>query len=134
MFKKFFLTAIISLSFLPVSGFAVITSKDLLNYCTTYVQIRDNVYKGAQDNEAGVETGICLAYVVGIINMDTLVAQSTDKGKQSDDGWALCLPENITGDQSANAVLKYLHDNPDEVNTSSATMVVKALRSAYPCK
>jgi hypothetical protein len=134
MLKRLFLVFILSLGLVPVSAFAAITSKDLLDYCTTYVQIRENVYKGTPDNEAGVETGICLAYIVGIINMDTLVAESSKKeGDTSTGGWALCLPDDITGDQSADAVLKYLHANPDEVNTASAVMVVKALRAAYPC-
>lgn len=134
MLKRLLLVSILILGLTPISAFAAITSKDLLDYCTTYVQIRDNVYKGTPDNETGVETGICLAYIVGIINMDSLVAQSTKKEDDtSTTGWALCLPDDITGDQSADAVLKYLHDNPSEVNTASAVMVVKALRAAYPC-
>ena len=135
MFKKLLLTGIVMLSFVPVSGYALITSKDLLDYCTTYVQVRDHTYTGKEDNETGVETGICLAYVVGVINMDTFVAESNKKEVQTETGgWALCLPDDVTGDQSADAVLKYLHDNPAEVNTPTAAMVVKALRSAYPCK
>lgn len=134
MFKRFLLIFSLALALTPMTSFATITSKDLLDYCTTYVQIRDNVYKGTPDNEAGVETGICLAYIVGIINMDSLVAESSTKdGETAKGGWALCLPDDITGDQSADAVLKYLHNNPDEVNTSTAVMVVKALRDAYPC-
>ncbi|MFN7097131.1 MAG: Rap1a/Tai family immunity protein [Gammaproteobacteria bacterium] len=134
MFKRFFMVSIIALCLTPLTSFATITSKDLLDYCTTYVQIRENLYKGTPDNEAGIETGICLAYIVGIINMDSLVAESSTKeGETAKGGWALCLPDDITGDQSADAVLKYLHDNPNEVNTSTAVMVVKALRAAYPC-
>lgn len=47
--------------------------------------------------------------------------------------FAYCIPNNVTRNQTALVVSKYLADNPDKLNYSSAELVVAALHRAWPC-
>ena len=45
-----------------------------------------------------------------------------------------CMPNNVTRNQAALVVSKYLADNPDKLNKPEVTLVVDAFHKAWPCQ
>ncbi|MNR61896.1 hypothetical protein D3C85_1837700 [compost metagenome] len=45
-----------------------------------------------------------------------------------------CLPGNVTNSQMVRIVVKYLKDNPKNLNEGRTGLVWSALKDAYPCK
>jgi len=50
------------------------------------------------------------------------------------EGITFCAPNNVTGEQIGDIVMKYLYNNPAERNDVASTLVSRALTQAYPCK
>ncbi|MNJ01850.1 hypothetical protein D3C73_1616130 [compost metagenome] len=45
-----------------------------------------------------------------------------------------CVPTTVTYAQLVRVVVKYLQDNPKDLNKGRMTLVWQALMDAYPCK
>jgi Rap1a immunity proteins len=55
------------------------------------------------------------------------------------DGWLLagrsiCAPADATVGEYAAVVTKYLEDHPEELHLSPASLVIRAVNHAWPCK
>lgn len=46
----------------------------------------------------------------------------------------MCPPPEITNEQMARIVVKYLQESPEVLHLDAATLTFSALRTAYPCK
>lgn len=46
----------------------------------------------------------------------------------------MCPPPEITNEQMARIVVKYLQQNPEVLHLDATALTVSALRTAYPCK
>ena len=44
-----------------------------------------------------------------------------------------CLPEGVTPEQLKEVVIKYLEENPENMEFSSPPLIVAAFSDAYPC-
>ena len=68
---------------------------------------------------------ICLAYMVGIIE-GYYSARPTPA--------AFCYPSEVTGEQAARVVNKYLRDHPERLHRRSVQLILDALSEAFPCR
>jgi len=63
--------------------------------------------------------GFCAGYVVGVI----------------DTSYALfCFPAEVTKRQIINITIMYLRDHPEKLHLFAPSLVIKAMRAAFPCK
>jgi hypothetical protein len=69
----------------------------------------------------------CLAYVAGAV--DAFVATQWVSGARI----PFCLPAGVTNEQLTQATVRFLRFHPGELDANGATLVVLALRDAYPC-
>jgi hypothetical protein len=46
----------------------------------------------------------------------------------------LCIPDGVVQGQIAEAVRKYLKDHPEELHLHAVHLVLKAIRTTWPCK
>jgi len=63
--------------------------------------------------------GFCAGYVGGVI--DTTHA-------------LFCFPPEVTKRQIINITIVYLHDHPEKLHLFAPSLVIKAMRAAFPCK
>ena len=63
--------------------------------------------------------GFCAGYVGGVI----------------DTSYALfCFPPEVTKRQIINIFIMYLRDHPEKLHLFAPSLVIKAMRAAFPCK
>jgi len=63
--------------------------------------------------------GFCAGYVGGVI----------------DTSYSLfCFPPEVTKRQIINITIMYLHDHPEKLHLFAPSLVIKAMRAAFPCK
>lgn len=86
----------------------------------------------------------CVAYVVGVADgvqlgiLNTLHDYNGLAAKNAGSKMSLishyCMPdENVTYNQMALVVSKYLHEHPESLNLSSVVLVVYSFDNAWPC-
>ncbi|MGZ4975727.1 MAG: Rap1a/Tai family immunity protein [Methylobacter sp.] len=66
------------------------------------------------------DAGAYLYYIMGVID--------------SNIGSGLFCPRNISSDQAANVVTKYLNEHPQSLDSSGEALVKAALAQEWPCK
>ena len=81
-------------------------------------QLKDNADYGEKDPRS-YSQGYFLGYVAGVAD------ETTTK---------LCIPKGVTRTQIAEVVRKYLQDHPAELHLDPNVLVLKAIRTAWPCK
>lgn len=131
---KFWLLGILFLvAFLAATPFvhAAATTRDgngLLTRCEAAIRLAEHPKDG--DAESGA---YCLGYVNGILAMAT---DTTVTLVNSDHRTSLpCAPaEGLTTGQAVRVVLKYLNSHPETLHKPAKSLVVFALREAFPCK
>ena len=70
--------------------------------------------------------GYCFGFVMGVL--DTIRAYETwNKWRE------VCAPAGTTQGEYRNAVVTYLRDNPNDLDSQAASLVVLALRKRFPC-
>lgn len=82
---------------------------------------------GAGRDEAFEVDPFGMGYCAGVVRG---IAESA--GGLLDD--RVCLPENVTSAQAVWTVVQYLQRYPDARYESDATLVLRALEAAYPCR
>jgi len=70
----------------------------------------------------------CVAYVVGAV--DAYAATQWVNGARL----PFCLPAGVTNEQLTQASLRSIRQHPERIDANAATLVVLALRDAYPCQ
>jgi Rap1a immunity proteins len=113
------------------------TGNELIEFCSQANYTADNSNWFA-----------CVVYVHGvydgfvgardlIISVKAAAPAQDQEGVQRTEyllGNLICMPANVTRQQMALVVTKYLSDNPAQLNYSAASDVLTALAQAWPCK
>jgi hypothetical protein len=115
----------------PVSG-QTITGNDVLSAC--------------EANDAGVQKGFCIGYIVGLwegINWGAFVAFRSVGGFEQ--GGAAeanqfasmllgsCVPVQGENSQIKDVMIRYLQDNPATRHESARGLMERAMAKAFPC-
>ncbi|MGZ4955379.1 MAG: Rap1a/Tai family immunity protein [Methylobacter sp.] len=82
---------------------------------------KSRAYKSGDIDTAELyDAGAYVYYIMGVID--------------SNIGSGLFCPQNITSDQAANVVTKYLNEHPQSLDSSGEALVKAALAQEWPCK
>jgi hypothetical protein len=76
---------------------------------------------------AAQAASFCLGYLSGIDHAFAMAFASGMVG-------LYCLPENTTVGQMIRAVMSYLREHPEQLDTAGITVVSQAFEAAYPCR
>jgi hypothetical protein len=96
-------------------------SNNLLNFCSEY-------FGGSTNVEAIMQSGTCVGYVMGIIELHTSLKT---QGHIAENLW--CIPTAADNDQLIGTVFEYLETHPEQLHFSASTLVGTALVEAFPC-
>lgn len=108
------------------TGAAEFDGNALLLQCQDAVSA---VEKKQAENKIGI--GLCLGLVAGV--RDTMHVYNK-LSTTVPEALRVCFPRQVTNEQSAQIVLKYLQNHPEKLNISYLPLVVAALSDAYPCE
>jgi hypothetical protein len=95
--------------------------KNLLDACLR----KENENQNSADK---MSWAYCQGKVTGVA--ETLLLFNMDLPKNSQ----VCLPKEVTIDQTIMIVTKFLKENPEKLHLSDAYLVHFALQKAFPCK
>ncbi len=95
-----------------------------LKACKTYLRVAEDV-ESATWRDA-LEVGVCRGYLQGVIDTAQIWQQGTERQK-------FCLPEEAEDDQLTRVTIKYIEDNPVELDLNAAFLVQFAFIEAFPC-
>ena len=128
MLKKMILLFLIQ--FYCTSSFALdkITGVRLLDYCKIAIDFLDNNYGRVQiDSEyvQGTKAGICEGYLMSVNELYAAPAKGSKK--------LFCMPENYEVSKTIAAVVKYLKDNPKQLDLPASLLVLRAYERYFPC-
>lgn len=79
------------------------------------------------------EEGHCLGYLSGATDVLEEWDESNTK-LHGNNPSPVCLPSNVTMNEIAMVVVKYLNDHPNKLHNDRSLLVMLALSDAYPCK
>jgi hypothetical protein len=71
----------------------------------------------------------CLGYIAGV--SDAII---NDLIRDKESPIKACIPRSVTAGDRAAMVIKWLSQHSDQLRKPAATLVVKALSEAYPCR
>ncbi|MBZ5686683.1 MAG: hypothetical protein LAP86_16760 [Acidobacteriia bacterium] len=80
-----------------------------------------------------LNAGICEGYMLGLddgVGMSFAVVKNAS-GSMEDLG--ACVPPEVELRQTVHIVLKYIKEHPEQAHERTATLVVLATKSAFPC-
>ncbi len=86
-----------------------------------------------QQCEPAVSSMHCLGYIDGLVAMNDIYKSTVLKGSSQA---LICLPKEkkLTVGELSRIVVKYLEDNPKQLQESAASLATVALSKAFPCK
>jgi hypothetical protein len=120
---------------------AVLAGTGLLSQqCSAAVP--DNLQPSSPDTIQSYETGYslltscnnpqqrayCVGYVIGLVD-----SHNSLSGTRADRSLRVCLPNGVLKSQVAAAVVKYLTEHSDLLNSDAASASFEALGKAFPC-
>ncbi len=77
--------------------------------------------------DRSVKVGYCIGFVTGMIGAANIYNEFGEGRK------IYCVPKNATWKQTTQIIIKYLEDNPAELNSSDVFVTTVALKNAFPC-
>jgi hypothetical protein len=107
----------------------------LLRKCTMALKIIDarpsaNNQRPA-DAMVALDGGVCLGLVTGV--MDTMAAWNVAEPHQ-DVSVHGCVPWGLEPGKATRIVVKYLQDNPENLDQRHSLLILMALLKEFPCK
>jgi len=78
----------------------------------------------ASKADSRANLGMCYGYLIAISDIVSIIPESL----------RYCLAQGVTMDQVRQVTLKYLRDNPSKTHEPFVSLVLDALREAFPCK
>ena len=126
----------------PARHAVALNGDTLLKYCNAAIQYLDNkerfdaedlVLSERERINKHINNYSCRSYITGVLETSSFYIQINETVKKSSLTWKLCVPADITLDESIRAVYKYLKDHPQELNGPALSSVVAALDQTYPC-
>jgi hypothetical protein len=97
----------------------------LLKSCQSVVKVSDG---GELPSKQAVEFGYCSGLLEGARTTMWL------NKNQLNPPYRICFPDDISNEQSARIVVKYLENHPEELNQNPTALALYAFKTAYPCK
>ncbi|MHB1948443.1 MAG: Rap1a/Tai family immunity protein [Gammaproteobacteria bacterium] len=128
MIKKIILFLLIQ--FYCVTSFSLdtMTGVKLLDYCKIAIDFLDNNYGRVQtDSEylQGTKAGICEGYLTSVNEFYSLPRKGEKK--------LYCMPENYEISKAIAVVVKYLKDNPKQLDLPATILVLRAYERYFLC-
>ena len=74
-----------------------------------------------------VQASFCLGYLSGFLDMNTLCQVTTGNRV------VFCVPSGILSGQAARVVVKYLQEHTEKLHEDGVTLIMLALKAAFPC-
>lgn len=106
------------------SGAAIADGNELLKHCQSAVHFVDSEGKEG----SGYSTGYCVGVIAGVTSLRGMTNPSLPKEAQT------CIPNppppNI---QAARIAVKFLRENPEQLNLDDGILMLLALQRAFPC-
>jgi hypothetical protein len=76
----------------------------------------------------------CVAYVEGVVQgVEVEIAYSTGTTGNKPRS-PFCLPDTVEDGQIVKIILKYIRNHPEEAHKSTVSLMIEALREAFPCR
>ena len=87
------------------------------------------------DGKKDYYSGYCAGYFVGVLHSITAIIKMLQHESRSDLA-DLCnkAPNAVNHNQLKMVVIKYLKDHPEQLHLPQWTLVVLAVREAFPCR
>lgn len=79
------------------------------------------------ESDSVTDQNVCVGYVLGVAD----AAQTLDSEINIK---RFCLPKNVTSSQLEKTAVKYMNDNPQQLDKPASYYVLVALRTAFPCE
>jgi hypothetical protein len=96
---------------------------ELLGQCQQYIKLADS-----DQSFNHIQAGICTGLVEGVISTVVFYSGVLKKDEK------FCMPDNVVNAQMVRIVVKYLKDNPKQLNKMNTVLILDAFKDAYPCK
>jgi len=78
------------------------------------------------ERDEWVNAGVCYGFVLG-------VRQTMVMWQQFNPDLDLCIPANVPLKQLVQVFVKYMEDNPEQLQYSASVLLVAAAREKWPC-
>lgn len=98
---------------------------ELLLECQYFIKLVDG---GTVKTDALFDGGTCGGFVQGVSNATSLYSDALSKEDK------FCVDDGVTYAQLVRVVVKFLKDNPKQLNKDRTVLVWLALKDAFPCK
>ncbi|MDO9332383.1 MAG: Rap1a/Tai family immunity protein [Pseudomonas sp.] len=98
---------------------------ELLMQCRNFVTLVDG---GTARTDVHFDAGVCGGFVQGVANTVYFYSDELKKDLK------FCIPDSAPAIQLVRVVVKYLKDNPKNLNLDRMTLVWRSFMDAYPCK
>lgn len=130
--KHILVAVLVCVTCLSCRGQESIDGNYLLAKCPSAVKSFDHE---KLDVAEGVNAAYCIGYVSGVLDMDALWLGFDKKAANKNLSMHICSPggEGVAIGQAVRVVVKWLKDNPEKLHWRGETVVVLALRQAFPC-
>jgi hypothetical protein len=101
----------------------------LFTQCGKAVAMMDATEESGQrfSPEDYVQASFCLGYLSGFLDMHALY-QVTAGNRV-----AFCVPSGVLSGHAARVVVQYLHEHAEKLHEDSVTLIILALKEAFPC-
>jgi hypothetical protein len=105
------------------ASFSVAQSKDKLGTQNGTTLLANCAHAARDDADPTAplpsEDGFCYGYILGV---------------EDASGHTHCRPEGTTMIQNVRVVVKWLRDHPERLHERADTLILQALKTAFPCK
>jgi hypothetical protein len=105
------------------------TGNEMLRHCSMVEQALSGQTPSSSllhTVEDAYKQGMCVGGIAGILFLANAATKTT--------AHAICIPSTVSTAQSLTVVVRYLRNHPEKLNDAFASLVLDALREAWPCK
>jgi len=106
---------------------------DLMVQCQSAVKFFDHEQLDGADH---VHAAYCIGYVSAILDLDAMWLGMDKKAGVKNLSVHICSPDGggVAVSQAVRILVKWLKNNPEKLDWRGETVVVLALRQAFPCQ
>ena len=102
---------------------------DLLPLCKQAVKLADTKGQSTFSAADAADIGKCIGYVESFIDFNVIFRSANFSGDVT-----YCPPAGTTTETDIRLIVKYLENNPKELQIPANIAAMHALRQAFPCK
>ncbi|VVP19612.1 hypothetical protein PS850_03807 [Pseudomonas fluorescens] len=95
----------------------------LITNCESLLRIVD-----ARKDDNSLGAGYCVGMMHGVRSAMRVTADMLPPSEKS------CVPHGISNGQTIRVVLKWLKDNPTQLDLDAGLLTYRALKESYPCR